>query len=87
KGIERGRKWVEQQTGSMEVRGGDYPVSRTGEVSAVLLLSGINDVPRIRELQQIAVEAQDNIEEIREESDMNLEQLVNDDGDELDPLF
>jgi len=26
KGIERGRKWLEEQTGSMEVRGGDYPV-------------------------------------------------------------
>ena len=87
KGIERGRKWVEQQTGSMEVRGGDYPVSGADEVSAVLLLSGINDVPRIRELQQVAVEAQDNIEEIREESNMNLDQLVHDDGDGLDPLF
>ncbi len=29
KGIERGRKWLEEQTGSMEVRGGDYPVERT----------------------------------------------------------
>jgi tubulin-like protein CetZ len=26
KGIERGRKWLEEQTGSMEVRGGDSPV-------------------------------------------------------------
>ncbi|MDL5362500.1 tubulin/FtsZ family protein [Halalkalicoccus sp. NIPERK01] len=87
KGIERGRKWIEEQTGSMEVRGGDYPVTGADEVSAVLLLSGINDVPRIRELQQVAVEAQDNIEEIREESTTNLDRLVNDDGNELDPLF
>ncbi|MEM4782577.1 MAG: tubulin/FtsZ family protein [Halalkalicoccus sp.] len=87
KGIERGRKWIEQQTGSMEVRGGDYPVPNADEVSAVLLLSGINDVPRIRELQQVAVEAQDNIEDIKAESETNLADLVNDDGDELDPLF
>lgn len=87
KGIERGRKWIEEQTGSMEVRGGDYPVSGAGEVSSVLLLSGITDVPRIRDLQEIAVEAQDNIEEIRAESDTNLDQLVNDEEDELDPLF
>jgi tubulin-like protein CetZ len=87
KGIERGRKWIEQQTGSMEVRGGDYPVSGAREVSAVLLLSGINDVPRIRELQRVAIEAQENIAEIRADSDRNLERLVHDDTDELDPLF
>ena len=87
KGIERGRTWVEEQTGSMEVRGGDYPITGGEEVSSMLLLSGINDVPRIRELQRIAIEAQENIEEIRAESDRNLKQLVDDGTDELDPLF
>ena len=87
KGIERGRKWLEEQTGSMEVRGGDYPVRESRKVAAVILLSGVNDVPRIKELQQVAIEAQDNIEEIRRESNTNLEQLVNDDEDELEPLF
>ncbi|PSQ41994.1 cell division protein [Halobacteriales archaeon SW_7_68_16] len=86
KGIERGRKWIEEQTGSMEVRGGDYPL-REPEVSAVVLLSGVTDVPRIRELQQVAVEAQDNIDEIREQSDSNLAELVEDDDEELEPLF
>ena len=87
KGIERGRKWLEEQTGSMEVRGGDYPVSGSGFVAAVILLSGVTNVPRIKELQQVAIEAQDNIDEIRQESDDNLDNLVSDDEDELESLF
>ncbi|MFB6084621.1 MAG: tubulin/FtsZ family protein [Halorientalis sp.] len=87
KGIERGRKWLEEQTGSMEVRGGDYPVPDSDYVASVILLSGVHNVPRIKELQQVAIEAQDNIDEIRQESEANLEELVEDEDDELDPLF
>ena len=87
KGIERGRKWLEEQTGSMEVRGGDYPVADSQYVASVVLLSGVNNVPRIKELQEVAIEAQDNIDEIQEESEENLEELVEDDDDELEPLF
>ncbi|WP_416840487.1 tubulin/FtsZ family protein [Haloferax sp. DFSO52] len=87
KGIERGRKWIEEQTGSMEVRGGDYPIPGAGKVASVILLSGVANVPRIKELQQVAIEAQDNIEEIRQESESNLENLINDDEDELESLF
>jgi cell division GTPase FtsZ len=87
KGIERGRKWLEEQTGSMEVRGGDYPVRDSQQVASVVLLSGVNNVPRIKELQEVAIEAQDNIDDIREESEENLQDLVEDDDDELEPLF
>jgi cell division GTPase FtsZ len=86
KGIERGRKWLEEQTGSMEVRGGDYPLDEPN-VAAAVLLSGVHDVPRIKELQQVAIEAQENIDEIQQESEANLETLVEDEDDELDPLF
>ncbi len=87
KGIERGRKWLEEQTGSMEVRGGDYPVNDSGQVAAVTLLSGVTNVPRIKELQGKAVEAQENIDDIREESEAALQDLVEDEDDELEPLF
>lgn len=87
KGIERGRKWLEEQTGSMEVRGGDYPVRDSEYVASVILLSGVNNVPRVKELQEVAIEAQDNIDEIQQESEENLESLVEDDDDELEPLF
>ncbi len=86
KGIERGRKWLEEETGSMEVRGGDYPREKP-EVAAAILLSGVTNVPRIKRLQQVAIEAQDNIEDIQAESEENLEELVEDDEDELEPLF
>ncbi len=86
KGIERGRKWLEEETGSMEVRGGDYP-RQVPEVSAAVLLAGVTNVPRIKRLQQVAIEAQDTIEDIQARSDRNLEGLVEDDEDELEPLF
>ena len=87
KGIERGRKWLEEQTGSMEVRGGDYPYRGAGFVATVILLAGVTNVPRIKELQQVAIEAQDNLDEIRQESEENLDNLVSDDEDELESLF
>ena len=87
KGIERGRKWLEEQTGSMEVRGGDYPVTGSGFVAGVILLSGVTNVPRIKELQQVAIEAQENIDDIRQESEDNLDTLISDDEDELESLF
>ncbi len=86
KGIERGRKWLEEETGSMEVRGGDYP-RQVPEVSASILLSGVTNVPRIKRLQQVAIEAQDTMEDIQQESDQNLEELVEDEADDLEPLF
>ncbi|WP_115864108.1 tubulin/FtsZ family protein [Halorussus litoreus] len=87
KGIERGRKWLENETASMEVRGGDYPMASGDEVAAVTLLSGVTDVPRIKDLQGVAVETQDNIETIREESEENLDGLVHDEAEELEALF
>ncbi|WP_135664479.1 tubulin/FtsZ family protein [Halorhabdus rudnickae] len=87
KGIERGRKWLEEQTGSMEVRGGDYPASDSKYVAASILVSGVHNVPRVKELQQVAIEAQDNIDDLRSESEENLAELVEDEEDELDPLF
>jgi cell division GTPase FtsZ len=87
KGIERGRNWIEEQTGSMEVRGGDYPLPGERKVAAAVMLSGVTKVPRIKELQRVAIEAQDNIKEIRQESAQNLGRLVDEGTDELEPLF
>ena len=87
KGVEKGRKWLENQTGSMEVRGGDYPVEGSEQVAGVVLLSGVSEVPRVTELQDVAIEAQDNIDEIQQESDQKTTDLIEDDEDELDPLF
>ena len=86
KGIEHGRKWLEEQTGSMEVRGGDYPRRGEGTVAALVLLGGVTNVPRVKELQQVAIEAQQNLGEITDESEDRFADLMDSDG-ELESLF
>ncbi|ELZ42965.1 Tubulin/FtsZ GTPase [Halorubrum californiense DSM 19288] len=86
KGIEHGRKWLEEQTGSMEVRGGDYPRRGEGTVAALVLLGGVTNVPRVKELQQVAIEAQRNLGEITDESEDRFAELIDSDG-ELESLF
>ena len=86
KGVDEARKWVESTTGTMEVRGGDYPVPDSDSVSALVVLSGVTDIARVRELQQVAIEAKRNIGEIAERSDVAFDDLLSG-GDDLDPLF
>lgn len=88
KGMEKGRTWVEDKTGSMEVRGGDYPREGATQISSVVLLSGAYDIPRVNELQEIALDASDRIEEIEDEQETEFEQLMeNEKSEELDSLF
>jgi cell division GTPase FtsZ len=87
KGVEDARKWVERTTGTMEVRGGDYPLPDSEYVSGLVVLGGVTDVPRIKDLQRTAIEAQRNIAEVGERSEGALEDLVFGDADELEPLF
>ena len=87
KGIERGRQWLEEETGSMEVRGGDYPLPSSGTVASLVLLSGVHHVPRFKELQQVAIEAQDNIAQRDARREDNLQKLVHDGAEELTSLF
>jgi cell division GTPase FtsZ len=86
RGIERARTWIEEETGTMEVRGGDYPVADSDYVASVVLLSGVYDVPRIKQLQQIAIETQHNREERESFAPEALSDLLGTD-DRLDPLF
>jgi cell division GTPase FtsZ len=46
KGVERARRWVEEETGSMQVRGGDFPVA-SGNLASLVLLSGIERTERV----------------------------------------
>ncbi|ELY68950.1 tubulin/FtsZ family protein [Natrinema versiforme] len=86
KGVERGRQWLEDETGSMEIRGGDYPIPHRDEVGAIALLSGVTDVPRIDQLQQVAIEAQETTENVRATAEDDFASLM-DTGGELDALF
>ncbi|QPV61934.1 cell division protein [Halosimplex litoreum] len=87
KGIERGRSWLEEETGSMEVRGGDYPLPDSDTVAGAVLFSGVHKVPRIKDLQRVAIEARENIDRRQAESEDNLDRLLEDGAEEISPLY
>ncbi|ELZ90374.1 cell division protein ftsZ [Haloferax mucosum ATCC BAA-1512] len=80
KAIERSRTWVEEQTQSMEVRGGDYPVPESNHIGVLVLLGDVARSDRIKEIQSTAVDAQRNSESTHKAT----EQVVD---ERLDTLF
>lgn len=62
KGLEKAKVWLEEQIAGVEVRAGDYPTRRTKYVAALVLLANVTDAPRVKELQQLALEAKEGIE-------------------------
>lgn len=57
KGVERARKWVEEETGSLQVRGGDFPLE-SERLGALVLLGGVERSRRVQEFMDRAREAQ-----------------------------
>ncbi|MDI6639806.1 MAG: tubulin/FtsZ family protein [Methanocellales archaeon] len=84
-GTEKARLWLEEAIGGGEVRGGDYPVPDSKYVASVVLLSGVSDMPRIKELQKLAAEAQERMKEFTEKKGERLEELMR--AEDLRPLF
>ncbi len=74
KGVERARSWLEQETGSMEVRGGDFPLD-SDRVAALVLLSGLEGSPRVEELMERAREADRNQPAESDHSDLQSDAL------------
>jgi len=61
KGVERARKWIEEEAQSMQVRGGDFPLE-SERIGVLVLLSGIADSPRLDEFMRRAQEASQTVE-------------------------
>jgi cell division GTPase FtsZ len=57
KGVERARRWVEEETGSLQVRGGDFPLE-SGRLAALILLGGVERSERVEAFMERAREAQ-----------------------------
>jgi cell division GTPase FtsZ len=76
KGIDKARKWLENQTQCMEVRAGDYPLPNEDKVAAIVVLSGVTDIPRVKEMQRMAIEAEERSEELKSQSEDGLEELI-----------
>jgi cell division GTPase FtsZ len=76
KGIDKARKWLENQTQCMEVRAGDYPLPNEQKVAAIVVLAGVTDVPRVKEMQRMAIEAEERRKELQSQSEGDLEDLL-----------
>ena len=78
KGVERARKWVEEETGSLQVRGGDFPLD-SDRLGALVLLGGVERSQRVQEFMDRAREANEAVEERDPTEEF--------DNDDLDDLF
>jgi len=77
KGVERARSWVEEETGSMRVRGGDFPLD-SDRIAALVLLGGIERSDRVEAFMDRAKEAQK-----QEEREDPAEMFQNEELDDL----
>ncbi len=82
KGFERARSWLEEETGSMEVRGGDFPLE-SERLAALVLLGGVERSPTVERFlarARQAVQETEDVESQREDAveswqDENIESL------------
>jgi cell division GTPase FtsZ len=56
KGVEKSRRWVEDETGSMQVRGGDFPL-QSDSLASLVLIGDIDASERVEQLLERAKEA------------------------------
>ncbi len=54
KGFQTVRKWIDRSIAGLEMRSGDYPVKNTRFVGIIVMLSGLDNVPRIEEIREIS---------------------------------
>lgn len=66
KGFQTVRKWIDRSIAGLEMRSGDYPVRNTRFVGIIIMLSGLENIPRIRDLQEIREEYRIELERERE---------------------
>ncbi len=86
KGIESARQWLEQEADTVEVLAGDDPRQNATHLAAVVLLSNVTKTPRIDEIQDQAVDAQNKIQAQEAVRDEEISDLITDEDDELDPV-
>jgi len=80
KGIDKAKSWVEENIAGVEVRGGDYPVN-SNYVAAVVMLATVSNVPRIKELMEIASSTKEDVARSAQEQKPSLV------ADDIEPLF
>jgi cell division GTPase FtsZ len=78
KGVEKARSWVEEETRSMQVRGGDFPL-QSDNIAVLVLLSGIARSQRLQDFMERAKEASKEVDAEQERQTFQ--------NDELDDLI
>ncbi|MFC6615319.1 tubulin/FtsZ family protein [Halopenitus salinus] len=83
KGVERARRWLEEETGSAAVRGGDFPLS-SDRIAAIVLLGGVERSARVETFLERAREAARETDELEQERS---DPAAAFDNEDLDGLF
>ncbi len=86
KGVESAREWLENEADTVDVLAGDDPRPESSTLAAVVLLSNVTETPRIDEIQNQAVDAQNKIRELDAVREEEIESLITDDNNDLDPI-
>lgn len=84
KGLEKAKLWLEEEIAGVEVRAGDYPTRRTKHVAALVVLANVTDVPRVKQLQRLAAEAKEEIENVEKE---RIEKTLEIFDEDIEPLI
>ena len=61
KGFMTVRKWIDRSIAGLETRSGDYPIVNTKNVAIIVMLSGLENIPRITELKEIRLQSKPKI--------------------------
>ncbi|MFP9191950.1 tubulin/FtsZ family protein [Natronosalvus vescus] len=83
KGVEKARRWLEDETQSMQVRGGDFPLD-TDRVAALVLVGGVERSERIQQFLDRARAAQKAEAKKEDDSSDPADPFAN---DQLENLF
>lgn len=86
KGIDKSKAWIEEMVRGAEVRGGDYPVVKSPNVATLVIFSGVSEVPRVKELQEMAADAQEKMKEVTSNKEEGYKRLMDTEGS-VKPLF
>ncbi|WP_418281232.1 tubulin/FtsZ family protein [Halorubrum sp. DTA98] len=80
KGAEKARTWLQEETGSMQVRGGDFPLE-SDRVAALVLLAGVERSQRVERFLERARQA------VRDEREETPDPAAAFENDEIDDLM
>lgn len=61
KGFQTIRKWIDRSIKGLEMRAGDYPVHSSRDVGVIIVLAGIENIPRLAELNEIKASYEEEV--------------------------